>query len=154
MKLRPELTPPTVDESKVRLLAKIASRLDGAWPRGPGINIWDADVEAFNHELGTSFDLKDFQGVYGAVNHDKWVRGIMYQQHAARCVGVIRDEMIEIVKRIMACQDDQIFYVQLFVANCKHPSETDLIFWPDLVPEFSGDREPTVEEIVDLAMKA
>ena len=44
-------------------------------------------------------------------------------------------------------------YLELFQINCKHPSGTDLIFWPNLVPELPQDREPTAEEIADLALR-
>ena len=45
------------------------------------------------------------------------------------------------------------FYVELFTVNCKHPSSTDLMFRPSLVPELPQGREPTAEEIADLAMR-
>ena len=49
--------------------------------------------------------------------------------------------------------DDSDFYLELFLANCKHPSETDLIYYPDLVPELPQDRDPTPDEIADLALR-
>ncbi len=62
--------------------------------------------------------------------------------------------MIEIVTRSMPGNDnpDYDFYLELFVVNCKHPSGTNLIFWPNLVPELPQNREPTAEEIADLAL--
>lgn len=65
-----------------------------------------------------------------------------------------REEMIELVAHITDGSEAQVEEkVDLFSANCKHPSGSDLIFWPDLVSEFGEGREPTVEEIVDLAMR-
>ena len=47
---------------------------------------------------------------------------------------------------------DYDFYLELFLVNCKHPSGSNLIFWPNLVPELPQDREPTPEEIAELAI--
>ena len=65
-----------------------------------------------------------------------------------------RDEMLALVARIYRAQgteEDAARDLGLFIANCAHPSATDIIFWPELVPELAG-RVPTVEEVVDLAM--
>jgi hypothetical protein len=61
--------------------------------------------------------------------------------------------MVEIVARVLADNADHHFYLELFLVNCKHPSGSDLIFWPNLVPELRQDREPTAEEIADLAIR-
>jgi Colicin immunity protein / pyocin immunity protein len=66
-----------------------------------------------------------------------------------------RDEMLMLVGRIFRAEgteQEADADIELFVANCAHPSGTDLIFWPELVPELRG-RVPTVEEVVDLAMR-
>jgi hypothetical protein len=66
-----------------------------------------------------------------------------------------RDEMLALVDRIYRAAGSETQAnadVELFIANCRHPSGSDLIFWPDQVPEFRDDHEPTVEEIVDIAM--
>ncbi len=62
--------------------------------------------------------------------------------------------MIEIVSRSMHQNGnrDCDFYLELFLKNGKHPSASDLIYWPNLVPELPQDREPTAEEIADCAM--
>ncbi|MEI7687657.1 MAG: hypothetical protein WCL32_21840, partial [Planctomycetota bacterium] len=62
-------------------------------------------------------------------------------------------EMTEIVSRVKAGGPDQDYYLELFQVNCKHPSGTDLIFWPDQVPELPQGRKPTAEEIADLALR-
>lgn len=67
-----------------------------------------------------------------------------------------RDEMLSLVDRIFFAAGTEAQAnadVKLFIANCRHPSGSDLIFWPDQVPEFGADHEPTVEEVVDLAMR-
>jgi len=66
-----------------------------------------------------------------------------------------REEMLALVARIFRAEGTEKQAdadIELFVANCVHPSGTDIIFWPELVPELAG-RVPTVEEVVDLAMR-
>jgi hypothetical protein len=66
-----------------------------------------------------------------------------------------RDEMIALVTRICKVEgteqeiDDA---VRLFVANCKHPDGSDLIFYPHGYPHDPTKPEPTVEQIVEKAM--
>jgi Colicin immunity protein / pyocin immunity protein len=66
-----------------------------------------------------------------------------------------RIEMIELVRRISTADGSEAEIdemVGVFVANCRHPAGTDLIFWPNGCPHDSSKPEPTVEEIVDRAM--
>jgi hypothetical protein len=65
-----------------------------------------------------------------------------------------RDQMLVLVGRIFRAEGTEMAAdadIALFVANCAHPSKTDILFWPELVPELAG-RVPTAEEVVDLAM--
>ena len=148
MELRAELQPPKLDERKVARLAELAARLDGA-----NAGEWEDDLAEFNRLAGTEIPIEHFQGIYGAEEHVEWARRVLYGR-ALTPTDVSRDEMIEIVSRIMDpnYDADQNFYVELFTVNCKHPSESDLLFWPNLVPELPQDREPTAEEIADLAI--
>lgn len=148
MNLRPELMPPALDEEKVKRLGAIASKLDG-------YNCPDPEelLRIFNREAGTRLELEDFQKIYASEDHEDWVRRALYRRSLSPCHDISREEMVEIVSRVIAGDADQDFYLELFLANCKHPSETDLIFWPSEVPELPQDREPTAEEIADLAMR-
>ncbi|QJW94341.1 hypothetical protein FTUN_1861 [Frigoriglobus tundricola] len=63
--------------------------------------------------------------------------------------------MVRLVCRICEArgtEEEAEANVELFLANCNHESGSDLIFWPFLVPDYSPGYEPTVGEIVDLAM--
>ena len=65
-----------------------------------------------------------------------------------------RDEMVELVTRIYRAEgteEDAARDLGLFIANCTHPSSTDILFWPELVPELQG-RVPPIAEVVALAM--
>jgi hypothetical protein len=147
MELRPELMPPALDEALVARLARLAGRLDGAQP-GQCEDVLDE----FNRLAGTAFSREDFQGIYGAQDHEDWVRRALYQRSLWPSPDLSRTEMAEIVSRVMACGDDRIFFLELFLVNCKHPSGTDLIFWPNLFPELPQDRAPTAQEIADCAL--
>lgn len=66
-----------------------------------------------------------------------------------------RDEMVALVSRIMRAEgseEESDADLDQFIANCRHPAGSDLIFWPDQVPEFAPGHEPTVDEVVDLAL--
>jgi len=147
MELRPELLPPALDEALIARLAKLADRLDGARPEQA-----EEDLAEFNRLAGTSMTLVNFQGIYKAENHDNWVRRIIYKRFVRPDPDLSQAEMAEVVSRVMACREDHEFFLELFLVNCKHPSGSDLIFWPSLVPQFSK-RQPTVAQIADLAMR-
>lgn len=63
-----------------------------------------------------------------------------------------RDELIELVRRIMAgegeSQEEADRLVEQFLANVPHPEADGLIFYPD---QYFG-HEPTAEEVVDRAL--
>jgi len=140
--------PPVLDEAKVRHLADLASRLDGA-----NCGQWEGDLAEFNQEAGTGDSIEVFQGIYGAENHEAWVRRVLDQQSLTPNSNLLRAEMAEIVLRVRACGADHDFDLELFLANCKHPSGSDFISWPDLVSDLPQNRQPTDEEIADLAMR-
>jgi hypothetical protein len=148
MELRPELTPPALDAAKVARLAKLAARLDGARP-----GQWEDDLAEFNRLARTAILIEEFRGIYGGEDHEDWVRRILYRQSLVP-TDLSREEMVEIVLRAVTANSnpDSDFYLELFLVNCKHPAGSDLIFWPNLVPELPQGREPTAEEIADLAL--
>ena len=148
MELRPELLPPTLDEAMVARLARLADRLDEARPGER-----DEDLAEFNRLAHSDIPLAAFQGIHKGENPEDFVRRVLFQLYLIPTPGVSRAEMVEIVSRVTASAADADFYLELFVLNCKHPSGTDLIFWPNLVPGMPLDRDPTAEEIADLALR-
>jgi hypothetical protein len=148
MELRSALLPPALDTALVARLAKLADRLDGARPGQR-----DDDLAEFNRLAGTDIPLVDFQGIYKSENPEDFVRRVLFQEVLAPDPGITPAEMAEVVSRVAACGDDRDFYLELFVVNCRHPSGTDLIFYPDLVPGLPQDREPTPEEVAVLALQ-
>ena len=146
MDLRPELNPPTLDDALVAHLAKLADRIDGARP-----GEWDKDVAEFNRLAGTDFPPAHFQGVYGGGTHADFVRRVFTRRTLAPDPRLTLVEMTEVVSRIFAGGRDIDFYVALFAVSCRHPSGTNLIFWPDGIPGLPVDRDPTADEVARLA---
>ena len=75
-----------------------------------------------------------------------------------------REELVELVESIMTLRDkktgrqlserEHCDLVNNFKNSIDHPGGSDLIYYPELIAEFAGlNREPTVDEIVDLAIK-
>src|SRR6476659_7971095 len=148
MELRRELTPPELDESLAARLAELAASIDGA-----AAGEWEDDLAEFNRLAGTSIPFEEFQGIYGGEEHVNFVRRVLRRPALSADSNLSTAEMAEIVSRIIAGGKHCDFYVEVFRANCRHPSGTDLIFWPNLVPELPQDREPSNSEIAELALR-
>ena len=156
MELRPELMPPALDEAKVRHLAELAAGIDGANP-----GQWEEDLAEFNRVAGMSLAFEDFQGIYGAEEHETWVRRVLVQQVVRPVVDVTRSELAEIVRRAMPGNgyEDYEAYMAVFDANVPLPGASNLIFYP-YDPATNtwgegwemGEYDPTPEQIVEWAL--
>ena len=162
VELRPELTPPVLDEAKVRHLAELASsldsRLDGADP-----GQCEELLAEFNRLVGETFTIQDFQGIYGAEEHETWVRRVLVRQAVRPVADVTRSELAEVVRRAMPQNDDVDFeaYMAIFDANVPLPGASNLIFYPsdyDFATNLWGggrqmnEYDPTPEQIVEWAL--
>ena len=148
--LRAALEAPTFDTALVARLGALASRLDGGM-RNPEAASWVAE---FNREASTDFKLAVFQGVYGAMRHEAWVRTVLARPLAESTPVPTDAEMIEIVRRVMAAEGDEgarAFWLRVLETHL-HPRASDLLYWPG---EFFGDgddrRKMTPEEVVTAA---
>ena len=73
------------------------------------------------------------------------------------------EELTELVKAIQTVRDqktgrtlteaEHAALVVKFKKSIRHPGGSDLIYYPQLIDGFPDDREPTVDEIVNMAMK-
>ena len=158
VELRPELMPPVLDEAKVRRLAKLAARLDGAHP-----GRWEEDLAEFNRLAGTAFSRDIFQGIYGGDEHETWVRRILCAQCVRPADGVTRAELEEVVRRAMPQNGfaDCEAYMTIFDANVPRPGASNLICYPpDYDPATNtwgggrrmGEYDPTPAQIVEWAL--
>lgn len=64
-----------------------------------------------------------------------------------RVADITRDELVEIVRRILAVDPEIDYYLRLLEANVLHPAVTDLIFHPP-----DGLQDASAEELVDKAL--
>lgn len=161
MELRPELSPPSLDEELVERLAALADAIDGA-QTGDAREI----VAEFNRVAGTSLDHADFQGIYGAERHSSWVRRLLWKQRIVRVSDVTRAELVEVVRRAMpgsTSGSEQEAYMAIFDANVDVQGASLWIFYPPEAEDDVGHSasvgvvdlskyEPTAEQIVDWAL--
>lgn len=142
-----KLEPPDLDPEQVALLAALAERLDGV-AEGESEE-W---VGEFNRLSGLELVWPDFQGVYGAEDHETFVRrNLLLAQ--ARPQDLDRADLVSLFSRILADVTDDAFVawaVATIERSCGLDGVSDLIFWPD---QWFGDghlqRELTPEELAD-----
>lgn len=152
MELRPELLPPKLDTERVQILAELASKIDGA-----ATGLGDEWVEQFNRLAGTSFAFINFQGIYGAEEHDVWVRRVLNHLLVHPVADVSFEELVEIVRRAMPQNGyaDYEAYMAILDANVPMPDASNLIFYPPDYDEASFDLkqwDPTPEQIARIAL--
>jgi hypothetical protein len=155
MDLRRELMPPVLDEQLVARLAELAAQLDG----DP-----DEDKRAeFNRLAGTDIPMAEFQGIYGAEEHEDYVRRVLYHRLIKPVPNATRAELAEVVRRAMPTNeffDQHEAYMAIFDANVPLPKASMLIYYPpgyDASTNMWGGRpiaeyDPTPEQIVELAL--
>lgn len=143
MELRPELCPPAVTQQRMAVLRTAIEHIAGLLERDEPA---DAAIAAFNAESGHDYTADDFLTYWESRDVEE------FSLEAARpprpkVPDVTRDELIEIVRRILAADDDMDYYVLLLETNVQHPRVSGLIFWPP--PELVN---ASPESIVDAAL--
>ncbi|MET7395503.1 bacteriocin immunity protein [Dactylosporangium sp. NPDC005572] len=143
MELRPELCPPVVPPQRIAELCTAVETIEGLLERGESA---DAAIAAFNADTDHAYTAYDFLTYWKSRDVED------FALEAARPVwpkveNVTREELIEIVRRIQAADDDTDYYVLLLHTNVLHPRVTSLIFYPP--PELAN---ATPEDIVDAAL--
>ncbi len=152
--------PPTLEEAKVRRLARLAARIDGANP-----GLWEDDLSEFNRVAGTSLPFEDFQGLYGAEAYEVWVRRILVGQAVRPVADVTRSELVEVVRRAMPRNGHAEYeaYMAVFDANVPLAGASNLLFYPldyDAATNTwgggrpIGEYDPTPEQVVEWALAA
>ena len=158
MQLRSALMPPKLDEKQVAYLTQLAACIDGARP-----GKWEELLEEFNRIAGTTFDFREFQGIYEAEEHDDWVRRVLTRPLVKAVPDVTREELVEIARRAMCFEPDfpNEAYMLIFDANVPLPNASNLIFCP---PDYNAqtntwdggrpiwEYDPTPAQVVEWAL--
>ncbi|MDN3293989.1 bacteriocin immunity protein [Streptomyces ficellus] len=145
MELRPELLPPPVSRQRLdelsceidRIAALVADRSENA----------DEAIRAFNAVTGHGYVALDFAAYYGSRSLEEFAREAA-RPARPRVADITRDELVEIVRRILEADPESDYYVQLLEANVSHPRVSDLVFHPS--HDLQG---ASAEEILDEALK-
>ncbi|HVW00371.1 MAG TPA: hypothetical protein VHB77_08525 [Planctomycetaceae bacterium] len=156
MDLRPELTPPILDEILVARLAELAANLDGASP-----GQCDDDLAEFNRLAGTGFPIEWFQGISGGESPENFVRRVLLAPRITKVADITREELIEVVRRAMPTGghfDQHEAYMLIFDTNIPGKGASNFLFYPpDYDPATNtwgggrpmGEYDPSPEQIVD-----
>jgi hypothetical protein len=143
MDLRPELRPPAVSPERIAHLCAAVDHIAGLLDRGEPA---DAPIAAFNADTGHSYTAEDFLTYWRSRDVEDLALEAA-RPARPKVPDITRDELVEIVRRIIDADSDTDYYVLLLTTNVVHPRVTDLIFWPP--PELE-DASP--ERIVDTAL--
>jgi hypothetical protein len=152
--LRPELIPPILDEEKVARLAKIAGRLDDFGDRERGQEL----VEQFNREAGTSFAYQDFQGIYGSMDADVWVRMNLVGRSVKVIPDITNEELLEMIRRVRAVSEweehESGFWLEMLEVNLS-PDIVTMIYYPgDYLGDGDNTQDLSEKQILDIALAA
>jgi hypothetical protein len=143
--LRPELLPPPVSRQWLDELCAEVERIAEllvARPEAAG-----EAITAFNAMTGHDYVALDFAEHDGSRSLEEFAR------EAARparpvVADITRDELVEIVRRLLTASAESDYYLRLLEANVSHPQVSDLVFYPsDILQDASA------EQIVDQALK-
>ncbi|MFD7226933.1 hypothetical protein [Streptomyces sp. NPDC059881] len=143
MDLRPELLPPPVSRQQLdELSAEIDRIADLLAERSE-----DAEeaFRAFNAMTGHDYVAYDFAGYSGSRSAEEFAREAA-RPARPRVADITRAELVEIVGRVLAGDQESDYFLHLLEVNVMHPGVTGLIFGP------SADGV-SAEEIVDEALR-
>lgn len=128
------MKPIELDESLVAQLAELASSIDG----GRKDEMQEA-VQTFNKMSGSQLVFSDFQGIYGAEEHDEFVRRLLLQNQAKASPELSIDELTQLFQDVLDNPSNEQRVSQVIALIKKtwpDSNPSDLIFWPG---EYFGD---------------
>ncbi|MGW9372239.1 hypothetical protein ACWGVR_19720 [Streptomyces xanthophaeus] len=145
MDLRPELLPPPVSQQRLNELRAEVEQIAELLVARP--EMADQAIEAFNAMTGHDYVALDFAEYEGSRSLKELSR------EAARparpvVADITRDELVEIVRRLLTASTESDYYLRLLEANVSHPRLSDMVFHPSDSPQ-----DPSAEQIVDEALK-
>ncbi|WP_307825639.1 hypothetical protein [Streptomyces sp. MBT33] len=145
MDLRPELLPPPVSRQRLDELCAEVDRIAVLLEDRP--EVAGEAIAAFNSMTGHDYTDLDFAEYYGGRSLVEFAR------EAARparpvIADITREELVEIVRRLLMATPESDHYLRLLEANVSHPRVSDLVFHPS-----DALKNASAEQIVDEALK-
>ncbi|MGW2657344.1 hypothetical protein ACWC1D_27255 [Streptomyces sp. NPDC001478] len=143
--LRPELLPPPVSQQRLDELCAEVERIAELLETRP--EVAGEAIAAFNTMTGHGYVALDFAEYHGSRSLAEFAR------EAARparptIADITRDELVEIVHRLLTAASESNYYLRLLEANVPHPRVSDLVFHPS--EDLQG---ASAEQIVNKALK-
>ncbi|WP_457033310.1 hypothetical protein [Kitasatospora sp. P5_F3] len=127
MDLRPELLPPPVPRQRLAELSREIERIADLTSHGDR-GVAEA-IDAFNEMAGHEYEPLDFAEYQGSRSLGEFATEAARPAKPRIC-DISRDELAEIVRRVLAADPESDYYLRLLEANVSHPRVTDLIFHP------------------------
>ncbi|MFE5212586.1 hypothetical protein [Streptomyces sp. NPDC056600] len=142
--LRPELIPPLVSRQRLDELSCEIERIAALVLFGAGSA--DEDIRAFNAQTGHNYVALDFAECDGSRSVVEFALEAA-RPARPRIADITTEELVEVVRRLLAGSPGSDYYLRLLEANVTHPQVSDLIFHPSVE---LGDA--SAEQIVDEAL--
>ncbi|MFE7329396.1 hypothetical protein ACFU8W_31320 [Streptomyces sp. NPDC057565] len=145
MDLRVELMPPPVIQQRLDELCREIERISDLVLSGS--ESADEEIRAFNTKTGHDYAALDF------AEYDESRDLVEFALEAARPArprigDITTDELVEIVRRLLAGGPESDYYLRLLEANVSHPRVSDLIFHPP-----AELQDVSAEQIVGVALR-
>lgn len=143
MDLRPELLPPPVNRQRLdELCAEVERIADLLEARRHAA---DEAITAFNAMTGHDYKALDFAEYEGSRSLEEFAREAARPARPA-VADTTREELVEIVRRLLLANSESHYYLRILEANVPHPRVSDLVFHPS-----DNVRGVSAEQIVDEA---
>ncbi|MCX5328697.1 MULTISPECIES: hypothetical protein [unclassified Streptomyces] len=143
--LRAELVPQPVRRQRLDELCAEVERIAGLLEAGA--EVAGEAIAAFNAMTGHDYGALDFAEYAGCRSVEEFAREAA-RPARPRVADVTRDELVEIVRRLLMATPDSSYYLRLLEANVAHPRVSDLVFHPSDNPH-----DASAEQIVDEALQ-
>lgn len=118
MELRPELLPPPVSQQRLEELSAEIERIAGLLAPRP--EAADEAIAAFNAMTGHDYETLDFAEYDGGRSPEEFAREAARPAHPV-VADISREELVEIVHRLLTASPESDYYLRLLEANVSHP---------------------------------
>ncbi|MGW6941753.1 hypothetical protein ACWGF3_22515 [Streptomyces xanthophaeus] len=125
MELRPELSPPPVSRQRLDELCAEVERIADLLEARP--EAAREAIAAFNAMTGHDCVALDFAEYYGSRSLEEFGRAAARPARPT-VSDITRDELVEIVHRLLEADAESDYYLRLLEANVSHPRVSDLVF--------------------------